>query len=186
MQEDLVDTLRRAADAVDKAELPLDLRPVGFWALLQPPAREAAPSPRAETASNDASVSSGAPLTGLADRLGLELSAVETVFYADDSGRPTLGLAAGRLGRRTAEATRRIALLVSVARQFDGREQFTASSAIRTVCQDFNVFDTGNFAKTLLAMTDVFQFQGSGSSRRVRLTRPGYDEVRRLVQELGS
>jgi len=185
MKDGLIDTLAGAQRIVDAADLAPDLRPVAFRRVLEstelasPAKDEASSTARARDAAGD-------PLVALASRIGADHGAVETVFYVDDDGRLALGLPASRLGRRTAETARRIALLVALARQFDGNEQFTASSAIRTICQDFGAFDTGNFSKTLLAMSDVFQFQGSGSSRRVRLTRPGYEEASRLVQELGS
>jgi hypothetical protein len=188
MRDEDIDMLKDAKQVVDAADLPADLRAVGFWWLLQlGSADPAASTIRASSSppSGDGA-DPGEALQALAERLSVSREAVDAVYYLDDESRPAIGLAAGRLGRRTAEATRRIALLLAVGRQFDGREQFTSADAIRAVCQEFNAFDSGNFAKTLLAMTDVFQFQGSGSSRKVRLTRPGYEQAASLVRELAT
>jgi len=57
---------------------------------------------------------------------------------------------------------------------------------IRGACQDYGVFDSGNFAKTLLSMTDVFQFQGAGASRRLRVAKPGYEEASRVLREVAA
>jgi hypothetical protein len=128
----------------------------------------------------------GGELQALSRYLGVTIEAVEAVFFLDEDGSPKIGLARSRLGRRTAEAARQLALLGAAARQYSGEEQFTSSSVIRDLCQDFGVFDVSNFAKTLLAMRGEFQFQGSGVSRRVRLIRPGIEQTARLVQELAA
>jgi hypothetical protein len=191
VQDNLADMLRTARAAVDEAGLPDDLRPWGFFAaalsqsgsgVLRPSASEAAGSPRAASGLNGSAAEDA--LAELAERLGVERKLVEEAYYTDEEGRPQLGLARGRLGRRTARAARQVALLSCVARQYDGQEQFTPAAAIRATCQDYGVFDSGNFAKTLVSMADVFQFQGSGQTRRARVVRPGYDEAGAILRGL--
>ena len=189
---DVPDILRRAARAVSDAELPQDLRAVGFSAAVRLLANGAfevgvAPTLTAELPlAGSNSSQGGGELHALSRYLGVTIQDVESVFFLDDDGSPKIGLARSRLGRSTAEAARQLALLGVAARQYSGDEQFTSSSVIRDLCQDFGVFDVSNFAKTLLAMRGEFQFQGSGVSRRVRLIRPGIEQAARLVQELAA
>jgi len=189
----VVDMLKEARESVEAAELPTDLRAIGFWAAIQ---LRADRYPTDSTDPTDPSRARGgqAPvraadadvLDKMAIYLGVPREAVEAVYYLDGEGPPGIGLGRSRLAKRTAEAARQLALLVAAARQFDGVEQFTAASVIRDVCQEYGVFDTGNFAKSLVAMDDVFQFQGSGAGRRVRLIRPGREQAGRLVVELAG
>jgi hypothetical protein len=186
MSKDVSETLRDAQAAVDKAELDGELRQVGFLAAVFLGSDLAPKSIARRTVPPAEESTPGAPLEKLARRVDVDHGVVEDVFFVNNDGGLQLGVARGKLGRRTAEAARQVALLTAVARQADDAEQFTAASVLRSACQEYGVFDTGNFAKTLLAMKDVFQFKGSGVSRSVRVVKPGYEEAGRVITDLTS
>jgi len=120
VQAAITDMLKTAEAAVNEAGLADDLRPWGFlaaavvqsgftgWASEPVPGR---------TSASPLAVAGEGPLDALASRLAVDRETVESAFYLDDEGRPQLGLARGKLGRRKAEAARQVALLCSVARQ---------------------------------------------------------------------
>jgi hypothetical protein len=122
-------------------------------------------------------------LGALAQRLGLSVHQVAEVFY-EEGDELKLGVAASRFGSTKSDAARRISLLVVLGRQFDGAESWTPVSLLRQVCQEYNAFDVSNFAKHVLSLDDVLLFQGSGPSRKVRLTRPGLEVGAHMIQEL--
>lgn len=128
-----------------------------------------------------AQASAGGRLAALAQKLGLPPEQVGEVFYEEDD-QLLLGVAASRFGTKKSEAARRIGLLVTLARQFDGQDQWTPVSVLRQACQEYNAFDVSNFAKHILSLDDVLQFQGSGAQRKVRLTRPGLESAAEVIQ----
>jgi hypothetical protein len=186
----LVDVLKDVQDAVRAADLDPELRPAAFFAGALITAG-VAPVAVGETdrtlpPGNVVTGDADQPLDVLADRLGVDREMVDSVFYVSSDETVQLGVARAKLGRRKAEAARQVALLTAVSRQFAADEDFTPATVLRAACQDYGVFDSGNFAKTLVAMSDVFQFRGSGPSRQVRVVRPGYEDAGRIVAELAA
>ena len=126
----------------------------------------------------------GDPLARIAQRLEIDVETVGEVFDVHE-GQVELIIPAGKLPSRVATATKQIALLVAGARQAAGIEDWTSLDKVRDVCAYFRKLDSGNFAKTVREMDDVFNFRNPTPRKiQVRLARPGWelvaDEVRRL------
>lgn len=119
-------------------------------------------------------------LERIAAKLAIEISIVSDVFHYENE---ILYLSVGpaKLKAEKSAATRDLALLVAGSRQLAGIEEWTSSSAIREVCQDYGRFDSANFAATLTEMVDVFGFSGKGKSRAVKINRTGIEEFKRLI-----
>ena len=187
-----VDLLRAAYRTALAAELPEELLAPAFEDALSLALRGAAAPVRAVgaaaptmTAPPADQAGGAARLAALAGKLDIALERVADVFYEEED-QLRLGVAASRFGSKKSEAARRISLLVVVARQFDGAEQWTPVSLLREACQEYNAFDVSNFAKHILSLDNVLQFQGSGASRKVRLTRPGLELAAQWITELTS
>ncbi|MGN6189621.1 MAG: hypothetical protein ACTHOE_12050 [Conexibacter sp.] len=187
-----VELLRAAYKTVQAAGLPAELNVAAFEGALGLALRKvsSAVSPGAVAGAtvgeaDGVAQSGGGRVASLAQKLGLPVEQVAEVFYEDD-GRLELGLAASRFGSTKSEATRRIGLLIAVARQFDGEEHWTPVEVLREACQEYNAFDVSNFARHILSLDDVLQFQGSGAQRKVRLTRPGLEKAADFIRELTS
>lgn len=184
--------LQSAYKTLQLAELPAELAPAAFEAVLGlAVGSDSAPFSPAGVGVRPAGVegaetsAGGGRLGALAAKLGLESERVAQVFYEEDE-QLLLGLPASRFGSRKADAARRISLLVTLGRQFDGQEQWTPVAVLREACQEYNAFDVGNFARTVLTLGDVLQFQGNGQQRRVRLTKPGLEKGAEFITELTS
>jgi hypothetical protein len=143
-------------------------------------------SPPAASPITDAgAVTDSSAAQALARRLGRDVDRLQDIY--DFSSDPVaLIVSAGRLAPAVAHASMQIALLVVAVRQAVDNEAWTPASEIRAVCQDYARFDSSNFAATLTSMHQQFAFRGKGPGREVRLTRPGWDAVSDLLDELGG
>jgi hypothetical protein len=200
--DDAAAILRAAAAAVETADLPEDLRQAGFEKAVDLVAGRAAPAAHGAGGSGSgagsAADTTGAgdtgtpavegegPLPQIANKLGLSMEIVGDVFDVEDGALkivlPTSSLESGKKA-----ATRQLALLIAVARQAAGLEEWTYAKDIREVTKEFNKFDVSNFAQTLNSMDEVFRFTGNGAAeRRVKVTRQGYEQAAGLVRQLGG
>lgn len=102
----------------------------------------------------------------------------------DTSGEePVLQVHSGGLPDFRAEAAREIALLVGGARTALGQE--TSTSDIRSAADGYGKLDTGNFMKTLGAMSEISVLGRHGSPNRVvRMKVHGAEKARTLAQRL--
>ena len=102
----------------------------------------------------------------------------------DTSGdEPVLQVHSGGLPDSRAEAAREIALLVGGARTALGQE--TSTSDIRSAADGYGKLDTGNFMKTLGAMSEISVLGRHGSPNRVvRMKVHGAEKARTLAQRL--
>ena len=96
---------------------------------------------------------------------------------------PVLQVHLGGLPDSRAEAAREIALLVGGARTALGLE--TSTSDIRSAADNYGKLDTGNFMKTLGAMSEISVLGRHGSPNRVvRMKVHGAEKARTLAQRL--
>lgn len=136
-------------------------------------------------ASTPATAAEPSAAQALAARVKLPVEKLEDIY--DFSADPVaLIVSPGRLASIVARATEQIALLVVASRQAISNEAWTSTSDIRSVCQEYARFDSSNFATTVTALHEELAFRGTGRSREVRLTRPGWDKVSKLLAELGG
>ena len=96
---------------------------------------------------------------------------------------PVLQVHSGGLADSRAEAAREIALLVGGARTALGLE--TSTFHIRSAADNYGRLDTGNFMKTLGAMSEISVLGRHGSPNRVvRMKVHGAERARTLAQRL--
>jgi hypothetical protein len=125
-------------------------------------------------------------LRAIAARVGVERATVEEVYDLHD-GSVQLIIPTGKLTNRTASAAKEIALLLAGGRQAGGTEEWTSVDVIRDACSDFKKLDSGNFAKTIKSMEDVFNFRKESERKTsVKLSRPGWEEFGGLVRRFGG
>lgn len=179
------EAIRAALDAI--AEIPEtdSLRPIAFQEVLRA-SLASRTSPRVEESRpHDASEHADDPSARLSQRLGLGIEVVQRVFDFE-GGTPTLTIGSNRLPNGKSPATQQIALLICAARQAGMGETETAAEVIRRTCEEFGRLDDPNFAATIRQIGGLLIQGGTPRARTYRLSRPGYDRVRSLVEALGS
>jgi hypothetical protein len=171
--------LAAALVAIEELSVPAALQPtVLAWLLRQEVAARPGEGPGVDGAGQ-----SGGGLDQLAARLGLPVERLEHAFAMGENGVEVV-VPARRLDSRKTGATRQIAILLACARQGSGVEDWTATSLIRDACRDYGRLDSPNFSTALSTLDDVAVFKGSGSTRAMKLTRPGFDAARTLVEAM--
>lgn len=179
------DAVRNALDAVADLDRDDPLRGIAFQEILRASLAAGPTVQGGDTSSQSARPPSHAPLERLGSRLGLEMAVVQRVFDFE-GGTPTLTIQAARLRATKAGATQQIALLLCAARQEGLGEGETAADVIRQACDEFGRLDEPNFASALRPLGGMLIAGGSARARTYRLTRPGYEKVKSLVETLGS
>lgn len=181
------DVVRSALDAVAEMDRDDPLRAIAFQEVLRASLASQRPLgtvPHVQPQSG-AVAPSDDPTGRIASRLGLDVATVQRVFdFA--GGTPTLIIQAARLPASKAGATQQIALLRCAAQQAGIGEAETSADIIRQACDEFGRLDEPNFAATLKGLGSLLIAGGSARSRTYRLTRPGYDRVRSLVETFAS
>lgn len=119
----------------------------------------------------------------IASAMKLKREVLELVYDVQD-GQPGLVISAKRLSERKAEATKVIAQLVAGARQAAGLEEWTGVGTIRAVVNDFGRLDGNNFAVAIQGLDKVFLYRGKSTSREVKVTRAGMEEIAALITSL--
>jgi hypothetical protein len=189
------EVLVRALEEVDEAKVPAELRSVAFGKAVDLVAIGAgkltAPSQQVrqdqQNRAGDAQTAADlSPLEKVATRLKLDLEVVQDVFDHDDQGLRII-VSPKKLDKRIRPGARQLALLVVSGRQAAGDdEDWTSVDTIRKVCEDYNKLDAPNFAAHIKAMKDEFNLKGSPQKREVKLTRPGWEAARELVEKLAG
>lgn len=191
------EVLTEALKDVEEADVPEDLREIAFAKAfdLRAGTVRAVPSTGAGGVAGEGGAvpttrgqldAGGDPLARIAQRLGINAETVAEVFDVHE-GEVELIIPAGKLPTRVATATKEIALLVAGGRQAAGIEDWTSLDKIRDVCAYFRRLDSGNFAKTVREMDDVFNFRVPSPRKiQVRLARTGWELVPNEVRRLGG
>jgi hypothetical protein len=192
----ITDRLRRAADAVDQAGLPEDLRRVGFERALDAlglgatnigvPAALTGPTAAAGPLSShgpDTSPNAQPPddlLSEIARRLEVAPENIERIYDIDD-GQVRLAIKRSMLpdADRKAAGTRHVSLLVAVGRQAAGTEEETAFAVMRDECQAFGVLDSANFSAEVGKLD--FRVKGGRNSRTAKANRHHFEEAAQLI-----
>lgn len=186
---ELEEALKKAAEIVERAKLPQDLRAPAFERALESLMGTAGGAPRHAPADAKHPIapasSESAPLSAIAAKLGISEDAVAETFDVKD-GNLDVVLGYSKLATGTAAGARQLALLVAAGRQAAGLDPdgWTATAEIRAICKEFGKFDEANFGATIAKMHQPFSFSGSGASRKVKMTRAGWEQAKQLVEEL--
>lgn len=188
--DDVSQVLVGALKDVQEAKVPEDLREIAFKEAIR--LREAATGAgatggpaRGSRGGPESERNDGAPLGQIASLFGTDQSLVNEVFNVRD-GEVRLAIGSRSLAAGKRPATREIAVLVAGARQATGQEEWTSVNAIREWCEEYDKYDRANFAKSIAAMDDLFQFAGKGQKREVRMRQPAWEEAGDLVRRLGG
>lgn len=184
----IVTILRWAADTVEEAGLPEDLRPPAFQYLLS--AGGATGLATIPDPSEISPVALRAPadeplLEEVARRMEAPIERIQRIYEQDDQ---QLRLVLPRTwlpepGRKAA-SMRDVALLVVVGRQSAGLEEYTPYDAIRDECRELNVYDQPNFAAEIAKLE--FRTRGTGKAREARANRHHFEQAAELVGRLGQ
>jgi hypothetical protein len=179
------DVLKEAAEQVEAAGIPEDLRPAAFAKAVDLLAAQAPRSPNEPTEHHSTTEGSDG-VSGIARRLKVSTEEVSEVFeIVDDDVR--LIVAPSVLPKQRAAATRAIALLIAAARQSAGVDDgWTNQDVLRDHCREFGVLDSANFASEIGGMGDYFGLKGSGRSRKIRVNLRGLEEAGNKVRELAG
>jgi hypothetical protein len=113
---------------------------------------------------------------------------VADLIYDEQGGELNYVISARRLGNGKAEATRQLAQIVVAGRQAAGLEEWTPSSAIREVVNNYGKFDSANFASHLgsLDRDSAVLFRGKGAARELKVTRSGIESMADTLTALVS
>ena len=104
-------------------------------------------------------------------------------IFETSGEEPVLQVHTGGLAGSRAVATREIALLIGGARTALGQD--TETSHIRSAVDEYGKLDSGNFMKTLGAMSEISVLGRRGSPNRlVRMKVHGAEKARTLAQRL--
>jgi hypothetical protein len=122
-------------------------------------------------------------LDKIAAKLRLDGDLIREVFH-EEGGELALSLAASKFESTSSGATRQIALLLAAGRQAGGWDSdWTPQKEISHVVNDYGKLDQRNFSTTIGGMGE-FGFSGSGSGRKVKVNRAGFEQAGHLVREL--
>lgn len=186
------DVLSKARQLLDDASLPDDLRAVAFGKAVELLSMGVGAAGK-DTFSGGGSVGGGpltdstsglSPMDRLLARLRLSRDVVEAV-YTENGDELELTVAPDKLARSKSAGAREIALLVAAAGQSVSDEPTTADQ-IRRVVEDYNRYDSPNFASALFSMKGMFLVAGSSRARTFKLTKPGWAAASALVSRLGG
>jgi hypothetical protein len=188
------EVLVAALKAVDDAKLPPELQAVAFGKAVDlVAARAGSPVPqmqpvRRDHAAGEQPAAESSPLDRIAARLKLEVEVVQDVYHYDDERGLQIVVSPRKLEKQLGGAAKQLALLVAAGRQASGLEdgEWTDIAEIREVCQEYKKLDPSNFAAHIKSMKDEFNLRGSGQKRLVKVTRPGWDAARELVEKLAG
>lgn len=185
---DVEEILKKAADAVEAANIPTELRASAFEKAVDLYSGVAATSVpmKAETGAAAPIPAPDDPIGRICARLSLSSEIVGDVFFTDDEGGIGVGVAASAINARKAGGTKELALLRAGSRQLSGQEEWTSFDRIRSLVTDYGRYDDSNFAATIQEMGDYFQIRGTRRNREVRLKRPGIEALARLVSRLAG
>lgn len=191
--EELRDRLREAADIVDQAALPADLRQIAFERALDvlgvgaattsAHGNRATPPDRPDARYTEHTPASAGLLAQITSRLGLDADQVGRV-YEEGDGQVRLNIKRSMLPEadRKAAAMRNVALLVAAGRQAAALEEYTPLAVLREECRDLRVLDPPNFAAEISKLE--FRTRGGRNRKEAKANRHHYDEAAELIRTI--
>lgn len=188
---ELEQALKRAAEIVENAKLPADLRATAFEkaldSLMGTSSATSGASAGSSKPATPAAPTGSDPISLIAKKLGTGTDVASEVYEVKD-GTLDVILGTSRLADGVAAGARQLAVLVAAGRQAAGLESdgWTPTGEIRAICKEFNKFDQANFATTISELDQWFSISGKGVSRKVKMTRAGWEYAAQLVDELTS
>lgn len=191
---EIEDMLKKAWEAVEKADVPEHVQPYAFKEAMRVIAPDSASSRRspagfgAHTSSGTSEDAGGAAITEaeMLDKIvvatGVDSAALEQLIHLDDDG-PRISIPGTKVAKNNADATRTVASILTVVRDFGLGEKETPVKVIRNEVDRLRVYDPANFSKHLESLPG-FQVVGTGQGRRIRSKTAGIKEFPELVDRL--
>lgn len=174
-----------ARKAVDEAGLPESLQAVAFERAIELLAGKVTPSPAGGKTELEDELSDDQRVAKIAKRMDVDASLLARVYDLHEED-VSLIVKRAKLAASQAGATRQIAVLYCAARQAGGYDQETTNVAlVRDRVADMGVLNEANFA-THLKDADGISIRGSGPSRELKVTQPGYERAGELVTQLAG
>ena len=194
--DELAARLRAAAEAVDRADLAADLRPIGFEVALRTLASDTA-SPVSEQpealitpiggAAQGGSklASSDRALSLISKRLGIEHNVLERI-YEDDDGEVRLAVQRGMLPQPNSKAAsmRDVALLTVVGRQAADVDDATQLAVVREECSELRVLDGPNFSAEINKLG--LRMTGTSRNRAAKAKRHHFEDAAELIRRMSE
>lgn len=193
--ERLTEAIREAGKAVYDADLPEEFRKAAFERALSVTLGRSGLMGAAESAPPEVTGMQGPPAAGsdsqardplklIAARAGVTVDEVKEIFSVEGEDVNVV-VGARRIDQQSAGGSKQLTLLLAGARQAAGFEEWTPLRKAREVCELYGRLDSKNYAAVVVrGMDSAFSFRGSGVSREVRLTMPGWDDFADLVRLL--
>jgi hypothetical protein len=149
---------------------------------------EQSQQPRRDLDGSGHRASAASAIDRIAERLQVDVDVVRDVFHYDDERGLKIVISPKKLEPSRAGGTKQLALLVAAGRQAAGLDEddWTDIGEVRQVAQDYKKFDSANFAKHISGMKDEFNVTGPAQKRLIKVTRPGWDKARELVERLAG
>jgi hypothetical protein len=188
----LSNSLRAALAALDEAGVPDELREIAFGRALDATLggfQGSVPSGRLEQpGAGGAGIESprgDGSLSGLAQRLGIELAAAEAIYDVDEEGLH-LVIAPSKLDTSVTAAMEQIARLVVAGRQAVGvDDEWTPIGVVRAACENRGRYSRGNFSTYVSKLDgDGFRIRGTGTSREFKANAAGFESTGHLATRL--
>lgn len=196
LREKLTEAIRVAVQALEEAEVPSELREPAFGkvmdVLLADQGLMAGSAGGVAAAGWGAEKAGGSPgdvpgdddpLKIVADKAGVTLAQIKDVFSFED-GEVKLVVGAKRFDRAASKASRDITLLLAGGRQAAQIEEWTPLKVTREACEHYGRLDGRNYQAAVKRLDPELTFRNQGAAREVRVTMPGWDTWRELVQDL--
>jgi hypothetical protein len=185
--DQLAESLRKAIAAVAAADVPDDLREVAFAKSIEYllPEKESSSPPGGRTTPPRNPPPAGEGLAAIASKLDVQTDEAERVYELDGD---TLHLVIGKKSLPTSKkaSVQELAYLVAAGRQAAGLDETTTAETLRTVCEDFDVFD-GNFAKSLTQVSgEGLRMSGPARDRAIKVNKAGYEKAGEIVKRLAA
>lgn len=180
------DLLKEAMAALDEAAVPPELRAAAMPAVIAHLGGTTTVSARPQSAPHlpKDPGSGDDPLDRIASGLGLDRETVSAVYHAADAGLEIVA-PTSKFSPRKSAAMREITLLVVAGRQLGGYDEgFTRLEHARSACEEHKRLDGPNFAKSM--SDEELTFRGSGRAREAKLSRPGREAAKALIQRLAG
>lgn len=186
--------LRQARELIDKAELPTDLRAVGFrWVLNQSAQSAAAPgSKRGGEGEHDAATrwldkSGGASLDRAATRLNITAAELDRLFAVEGDKIATT-IPPSRLSQTKRPAMRELILATAAVRQAGGWEAETNVQGLREICEEYGsrYFDGNNYNNAVNGLADELRKVPSPQGLALKVTPTGYASAAILLKRLAA
>ena len=177
--------LTEAREAVDAAQLPPDLRVLGFEKAVDLLSGDVPSNTTNGGVKNDGDVPPvDDRLAAIARRLGVDTAKLAYVYDLDDDDA-TFVIQRSKLSSTKADATREVGLLYAAARQAGGYDEtHTAVAKIRSKVEDMGVLDPNNFASQMTSIEGVTSRGATAQSREFKVTQHAYENAGKLVERL--